>query len=106
MQRSFCCFGETRLMEAELLGGVIVFRSEMLVMLDNSENRAKVDRLERKTGDVISRSQGNRGVGSDALVVGLCHWVDTGAHAWNVEPVMLTWRIVLRHRDQCALLSQ
>jgi len=77
-----------------------VFRSEMLVMLDNSENGAKVDGLERKTGDVISRSQGNRGVGSDAPVAGLCRWVDTGARAWNVEPVVLTWRIVTRHRDQ------
>lgn len=48
-----------------------MFRSEMLLMLDNSENGAKVDGLERKTGDVIGRSQGKRGVRSDALVAGL-----------------------------------
>lgn len=77
-----------------------MFRSEMLVMLDNRENGAKMDGLERKTGDVIARSQGKRGVGSDAPVAGLCCWADTGAHAWNVEPVMLTWRIVPRHRGQ------
>lgn len=73
-----------------------MFRSEMLVMLDNSENGAKVDGLERKTGDVIGRSQGKRGVRSDAPVAGLYRWANTGASAWNVEPVMLTWRIVMR----------
>ena len=65
-------------------------------MLDNSENGAKVDRLERKTGDVIGRSQGKRGVRSDAPVAGLYCWANTGASAWNVEPVMLTWKIVTR----------
>lgn len=54
------------MMEAELLGEVIVFRSEMLV-LDNKKMGPKWMDW-RKTGDVIARSQGKERVRSVRLL--------------------------------------